>query len=274
MTMRTPTDEDFAAHLATARTAWPSLSWDDHDYRGWLRAQVAELGDAVSFASINAGSAVLCWCAGKGDSEAHKLFDLHYMSHVAPALARFNVDRTFIDEIEQRLRVKLLIAKPGELAPIAKYGLRGSVAGLIRVAATREALNAREGDKPTAPIESLEEMAGETDPALRALKVRYAADFERAFSAAVRELPVRDRQLLRLSLSVNASIDDIARMFQTHRATAARWLNSARDALAAGTRQKLQDALGLPDDELTSLLRLVRTEATRMLASIPPESDE
>ena len=102
----------------------------------------------------------------------------------------------------------------------------------------------------------------------------YAGEFERAFVAAIGELPPRDRQILRMSLSLGASIDDIARMFHTHRATAARWLNAARDALAANTRRHLSDKLGLGETELTSLLRLVRTEASRLLESIPPGDDE
>jgi hypothetical protein len=63
-------------------------------------------------------------------------------------------------------------------------------------------------------------------------------------------------------------------MHQTHRATAARWLNAARDQLAAKTRHHLQAALVIGDDELQSLLRLIRTEAPRLLESIPPDRDD
>ena len=106
------------------------------------------------------------------------------------------------------------------------------------------------------------------------LKERYAHEFQRAFTAAVAELAPRERHLLRLNLSAGASIDDIARMHQTHRATAARWLNAARDQLAEGTRRHLQGTLGLDEAELVSLLRLIRTEAPRMLESIPPDRDD
>ena len=263
-----------AKHLAAARSAWPSLEFSEHAYVAWLQATLAEFEDPLAqLAKADAGIALLCWTAAHGDAEAHRLFELHFMPHVAPALARFGSDRDFDSEIAQRVRLKFFISEPGELAPIVLYALRGNLIGLVRVAAVREAINARRSDKPAAPIESIEQLTGDRDPALRALKVKYAVDFERAFTAAVAELSARDRQLLRLSLSVKASIDDIAKMFQTHRATAARWLNSARDELAAGTRRHLQAALKLPDDELMSLLRLVRTEATRMMASIPPEAD-
>ena len=266
---------DIAAHIEAARIAWPSLRFEEDDYALWLcDALLAFDEPAKHLATLDAGSVALCWNAARGDPEAHRLFESHIIPHVAPALSRLYSNPDFIDEVAQRVRLKLLVAKPGELAPIANYGLRGSLAGLVRVAAVREAFNARRAERPIIPIQSIEQLVGEQDPALRALKVRYAVDFERAFAAAVAELSVRDRQLLRLNLSIKASIDDIARIFHTHRATAARWLIAARDALAVGVRQKLQTALGLPDDELNSLLRLVRSEATRMLASIPPEADE
>ena len=266
---------EIAAHLTAAHAAWPSLQFSDGDYAAWLSSALQSFEDpADQFGQLDPGVAVLCWSAGRGDGEAHRLFELHFIPHVAPALSRFGTDRDFAAEIAQRVRVKFLVAQPGELAPIAGYGLRGNLISLIRVAAVREAINAKRYEKEIEPVEAADELAGDYDPALRALKARYAADFERAFTAAVAELSTRDRQLLRLSLSMKASLDDIAKMFQTHRATAARWLISARDELAAGTRRNLKVALRLPEDELNSLLRLVRSEATRMLASIPPTDGE
>ncbi len=49
---------------------------------------------------------------------------------------------------------------------------------------------------------------------------------------------------------------------------------SVHRSLAANTRRHLQALVELEPDELTSLLRLVRTEATRMLATIPPGGDD
>ena len=201
-----------ATHLAAAHAAWPSLQFGDADYTAWLREALVAFDDpAAQFAKIDAGVAALCWSAGRCDPEAHRLFELHFVPHIAPALARFGTDRDFAAEIAQRIRMKFLVAAPGELAPIAGYGLRGNLVSLIRVAAVREAINAKRYEKSVEPVEAAEELAGDHDPALRVLKVRYAADFERAFTAAVAELSTRDRQLLRLSISMNASIDDIAK---------------------------------------------------------------
>lgn len=264
--------DQLAPHLAEARTAWPTLVWDEQVYRAWLAAASAE--DLAKLPRLAAGDVVLCWAAGRGDPEAHRLFERHFMAHVEPALRRFRTDAAFSDEIAQRVRVKLLVGRDGHPPAIASYAFGGSLAGLVRVAAVREAISAKRGDKPAAPPAALDELVGQLDPELDQLKRRYAAVFEQAFVAAAGALSGRDRQLLRLSMSVRASIDDIAKMFGTHRATAARWLNAARDSLADRTRENLQARLGIADHEVASLLRLVRTEAGRLLRSIPPGDDE
>lgn len=262
-------------HVRVAREAWPTLTWDLATYRAWLvDACGGERELAARLPLLDPAESILCWTAAGDDAEAHRLFDVHYMHQVGPALRRFGGDAAFVDEVTQRVRVKLLVARSGGLAPIARYALGTGLAGLVRTAAVREALSLRRGDKRSEPEAALDVLVGEADPELRALKVRYAREFQRAFTAAVTELSAKDRHLLRLSLSANASIDDIARMHQTHRATAARWLNAARDELAAKTRQHLQDALVIGDDELQSLLRLIRTEAPRLLESIPPDRDD
>jgi len=260
-------------HVDSARAAWPSLVWDAAAYRAWLvEACAGEDPLAARLPALDAASTLLCWSAGRGDPEAHRLFDAHYMHQVGPALRRFGSDAGLVDEVAQRVRVKLLVAAPGELAPIARYALGGDLAGLVRVAAIREALTLRRTDK-AAESDGLDAVVGEADPELRALKDRYAREFHLAFTAAVAELSPKERHLLRLNLSAKASIDDIARMHQTHRATAARWLNAARDQLAAATRRHLQESLGVEGDELLSLMRLIRTEAPRLLDSIPPDRD-
>lgn len=267
--------ERWAQHVAVARAAWPSLAWSPEAYRAWLVEVCGGEAELVArLSTLDAAETLLCWAAARGDADALRLFDAHYMPQVAPALRRFGSDAGLVDEVTQRVRVKLLVAAPGQLAPIARYALGGGLGGLVRVAAIREALSLRRVEKPAEPDTALDDLVGEADPALRALKESYAREFHRAFTAAVAELAPRDRHLLRLSLSARASIDDIARIHHTHRATAARWLNAARDQLAATTRRHLQAALGLPEDELQSLLRLIRTEAPRLLESIPPDRDD
>ena len=68
----------------------------------------------------------------------------------------------------------------------------------------------------------------------------------------------RERSLLRMSLIDGLSIDEIAPMYQVHRATVARWLEAARERLAAVTRSRLAQALKLEPDAVDSLLASVQ----------------
>jgi RNA polymerase sigma-70 factor (ECF subfamily) len=52
-----------------------------------------------------------------------------------------------------------------------------------------------------------------------------------------------------------------------HRATAARWLEKARDALEQGTRALLVARLGIGDSSIDSLVAMVRSELHVSLAS-------
>ena len=54
-------------------------------------------------------------------------------------------------------------------------------------------------------------------------------------------------------------IDHIGKVYDVHRATAARWLTRARESLFEMTRSHLRAELGLDDDEFQSLVRLVRS---------------
>lgn len=104
------------------------------------------------------------------------------------------------------------------------------------------------------------------NPELRAIKERYASEFQRAFAAAFSELTANDRHLLRMSVSAK-----LARMYGTHRSTAARWLGTARARLARRTREHLRRMLSLESHELDSLLQLIRSAVARWLETIPPE---
>ena len=139
---------------------------------------------------------------GGGDSEALRLFEIHYISQVPPALRRFGSDAALVDEVAQRVRVKLFVAAPGELG--ADHALRARRWPRRARARRRDPRSADPAPQPrsrSSSDEPLDALVGEADPELRALKERYAQEFQRAFTAAVAELPARERHLLRLNLS-------------------------------------------------------------------------
>ena len=82
---------------------------------------------------------------------------------------------------------------------------------------------------------------------LALLRARYAGTFQAALRDAVRALPARERNALRMHVGGGCSIDQIGVAYGVHRATAARWLERARESIAQGVRH----ALSLRNVELT-----------------------
>src|SRR5207244_2979359 len=103
------------------------------------------------------------------------------------------------------------------------------------------------------------------DPELALLKRQHVAHFKAAFAEAVAALGSSDRVVLRQHLVERLTIDQIGALYHLHRATAARRLARAREALLAATRVALARRLGLPPAELENLLELM---ASRLEASM------
>jgi len=79
--------------------------------------------------------------------------------------------------------------------------------------------------------------------------------------------------VLRLHLLDGLNIDRIGQLHDVHRATAARWLASAREALAKDTQRILQARLQVSRSEFESLLRLVRSDLDVSLCRILAEDE-
>jgi RNA polymerase sigma-70 factor (ECF subfamily) len=168
------------------------------------------------------------------------------------------------------VRERLLAGDPPYLANAAG---RGSLAGLVAVIATRAGLDwlrarsraeARHEDSPR-------DLVASSDPERDHLRARFRGDVKTAFEAAVKDLEPRDRTMLRFHLVEGMTIDDVARLYQIHRATAARQLEKARERVASGVRRSLARATGMRADELRELEELVTSQLdlslSRVLAS-------
>jgi RNA polymerase sigma-70 factor (ECF subfamily) len=199
-----------------------------------------------------------------GESRALSAFEEAYLRELGRSLGQTGLGPADAEEVRQGVLEKLFLAEGGQAPRIVAYAGRGQIGGLIQVMAVRGAidLRRRRGEpvhvQPEAAMESLP--SPELDPELRLLKERYRAQFQRAFEVAVRSLSARERNLLRYQLVEGLNVDQIALVYQVHRATAARWAAAARERLAAGTRAGLQVALALPTSEMEGLMRWVPSE--------------
>jgi RNA polymerase sigma-70 factor (ECF subfamily) len=269
------------AHLAAAL---------DAAGRGWPRAWVARGDFATELAArlnadsepaadwwhhLRADDLYLATACARGVAAAIDCFERRYGEEIARSARRFERPGLAADDLVQLLRTKLFTgdaaAPGGEQRPrIASYTGQGFLQNWVRVTATRTFIDCCRGlgDAPEVPIRD-ELTAGLTepgaDPELQLLKREHLAHFKAAFAEAVALLDASHRIVLKQHLVERLTIDQIGGLYHLHRASAARRIAKAREALLAATRVALARRLGVPAERLGSVLELV---ASRLEASV------
>ena len=206
-----------------------------------------------------------CACA-LGDSAAIAAFERAHFGVIPAALSRLALGRDEIAEIEQVLRVRLFVADPDSesaMPRIVAYAGQGQLGGLLRVAAVRAGLNMLRdrGRLDQADEDGLEQVPiASDDPELARLKAQHRAAFKAAFEEAVGTLAPRERSLLDLSIVKRMGIDRIGAIYGVHRATAARWVTSARENLSRAVHKILAARLGARGADVDNLLPLVESQ--------------
>ena len=98
-----------------------------------------------------------------------------------------------------------------------------------------------------------------SDPELSILRQRYRSDVDEAMRAALRSLDERERALLRYAFVDNLNVEDVGKLYDVHRSTAARWIAAAREELGKRIRDELAKRLKIDVDEVDSIVRLVQS---------------
>jgi RNA polymerase sigma-70 factor (ECF subfamily) len=242
--------------LEQGRAAFPELAITDERLLPLVKQRLAEAEHPLAPDEIY----LACACALR-DPAAITAFEKRYFGVIAPVLSRMSLSRDQIAEVEQLLRVRLFVAEAGELPRVVSYAGDGQLGGLVRVAALRAGLNLlRDAGKLERDDAGFEDLPITADtPELSQLKAQHRAAFKAAFEDAIETLESRDRSLLQLSIVKGHGIDRIAAIYAIHRATAARWLQAARDNLTKQVHKLLAARLNTPVDELGDLLPLVES---------------
>ncbi|MDQ3339529.1 MAG: transcriptional regulator [Myxococcota bacterium] len=197
-----------------------------------------------------------------GDAAAIRDLEARYFAPVRPALRAMALADADIADVEQAVRLRLLVSDGGEPARIVDYAGHGTLGGLVRVALTREALSLirRRKTASSSSDDWLAELASpDDDPQLAQLKARHRAAFKEAFEEAVRRLEPRDRSVLRLHLMRRQSIDQVGAVYGVHRATAARWIDGAKRSLRTLTNKLLAERFELRGPELERVVELIES---------------
>jgi RNA polymerase sigma-70 factor (ECF subfamily) len=194
-----------------------------------------------------------CACAA-GAPGAHKAFEEAFVSRLPGFLSRIERDAAVIDEVVQRVRDRVLVGDPPR---VAEYRGRGSLAAWLRVIALRLHADLMSERGRGLPLDDEEESprfhALAVGADLAAAKAQHRQEVERALSEALRDLPARERTMLRLHYVDGLSLAKIGELYRVDKATVSRWLRAARERLADDAFARLGEATGMSADEAKSL---------------------
>ena len=251
-------DQAVEQAFARGKQTYPGIDVDLEAFRSQCQRV---LGDAAEWDWKRFGTELfLCCGCAKSDAEATRVLEAEVRPQVVKSISSIDGDSEFVEEALQILRDKLLV---GPRAKIADYAARGPLVAWLSVAAARVALdlirsrNARKLQHADLPDRLAQT---DTSPLNDIVKSRYADSFQRALKTAISSLPSRERNLLRLQLVGRCSIDQLGRMSLVHRATAARWLEGARNRVFESVREQMKMEHHLTDGEFDSIARGVRSQ--------------
>ena len=249
-----------AATIARARAAWTDVTVDAERFADFL-------GGRVAAADLETSRAPDLWAAcacGTGDGRALAAVEARYFPDVDAALGKMGLSTDRIGEVKQGLRRLLFVGDPaaGTAPRITEYRGSGDLRAWLRVTAMRAALKLLRKENRETPTDDalLEARAQQDDPELAYMKAAYRASFKVAFQEALESLHARERTLLKQQIVDGLGIDELGALYQVHRATAARWVQSAREKLLTRTRRAFMLNARISSEECESIMRLVRSQ--------------
>jgi RNA polymerase sigma-70 factor (ECF subfamily) len=256
----TSDDDVIADAWAAAQAAWPTVELDLPRFTEHVRARLGEVAlepgeRRRAFVDLY----LTCACLHGLPSAIHELDRVH-LAHVAGFVRRIDASASFADEVRQELRGKLLMADGAHAPRIGDFSGSGGLLGWLRVAAVRTALNlARTRHRHRLePIEQAAQALGaHHDLELEVIQGRYREVFQAAVRESIVELPIDQRNALRLHLVGGLTTARIGVMFQVNQSTVVRWLAAARAAVRVRTIERLRERLGISADEFESMVGLL-----------------
>jgi RNA polymerase sigma-70 factor (ECF subfamily) len=249
--------DPFSGIVEAGRARWPDIPLEPRDFVAHLKANAAR-SDPARLASHAGDLWLACACARRVRG-AEAALETLLAPAVAKAVAGIDTSAAFADDVLQVLREKLLFGKGSAGPAIATYAGEGPLAGFLRIAARRAALNlvARKELPAASEEELLAARSALPDPEVEHLRETYRAEFRAAFLDALKALAPRERLLLKQHYVDGLSGARIAELHGVAASTITRALQGARGALQASARKNLEERLRLSASQIDSLAGLV-----------------
>jgi RNA polymerase sigma-70 factor (ECF subfamily) len=259
------TEHELRTLHARGRDAWPGVALGVATFSALAANQL----DDGPFDDVRADDLYLAIACAARVEQAIIAFDKHYLARLASTLIRQGWDPAAAADAVQAVRVRFLVGDADRRPRIAEYNGRSSLAGWLRVAASRAAANAFRKHRREIAIDDLEIADRSRNPDIGLLGMQLGCELEPAFRSSFAALTPRERNVLRYQVIDRLGIDRIGALHGVHRATAARWIAHARMALIKGIRHRLQDRLGIESKDLGQLASQLELSLRWLLTPVP-----
>ncbi len=247
---------------AASREAWPGVEISAKEFQRFVDQRLEPSGDATALDRLHLTDLYLACACALRVAGALETFERVYLAHVPRFVARLDRGGQLAEDIRQTLRERLFVGSAAAPARIADYEGRGPLLAWLRVAAVRSALDVLRERDARAEVELdeaelVDRLAGQRDADDDLVKAQYRREFEASVAEALRSLPRRERNLLRLHLVGRVSTAKLGAMFHVDQSTVVRWLAGARQVVREAVRTRLLVQLGLSPAEVDSLAGLL-----------------
>src|SRR5262245_61492296 len=239
-----------------AKRRFPDFDVPEERFRAWLaeREGVDHVEDLY----------LACACAS-GDGKALRVFDETLASDLAAIHRRYAYLPAEADDFRQLVYEKLFA---GDKPKICEYAGRGELKTWVKVALTRLFMNAATRETREVPVheEIFLALRDTNDPEIAAIRRAHLEAIRQSFHDAGDRIGFRDRNLLRYAIVDGLGVAGIAKIYAVHKATAARWLADAKDAIGTELRVALKERLATSDSDVASILRAMQSQIDLTLA--------
>lgn len=246
------------------REQWPRIRWTEIEFEtAWNHFEGAIEGgeDALHDEFLR----LACLARAPGAIET---LETEFLSPLTPVLLKRTGDSDIVDEALQRLRHKLLL---GDQPRLASYRSTGHLRAWLQVVAIRlcQDVARQRGAQWEREAPLAEHWLGSGIHAeTRIEKGELDQLFVAALREVIRQLPERERYALRMHVLAKWNVTQIGEALSTHRATAARWIVSAKERLNQNVRALLRQRLDLDAAELDRLFTLLSTQFDMRLSQV------
>ncbi len=246
-----------------ARAQWPGIDLPAEVFAAHVGAVASrlDLRSAVELESLQVGDLYLACACARGVRPAVAALRRTFFADIETALRRFGLAADASEEIQQNLFDEVSTLRNGRV-PIAAYSGRGPLRRWLRSIAIRQA--SRRVARERRDVQTHRELHTvlrqlDEDVEVEHLRKNFLAEYEAALAGAVQSLQTEERNILRQYFIDGLSIDELGRLYQVHRSTAARRVTRARDRVSSSIVDGLRRQLGMSPSEIAEVGRIVRS---------------